>query len=667
MPNISRTKTWSSEETLTASDLNAEFDGILAGTNDNSLDQDNLSKTDDYTMATIIVGSGISSADGQLHVHLASAGTVAANASYNDVVIENDAAAGLTFLTPNTAAAGIVWGDPEDNDIGSILYDHAQNDFAFTIAATGDVLVISSTLATLKAQLTVGVDDTGHDVQFFGATAGAHLLWDESADTLKLVGAAKTDMQGTLTVGVDDTGYDVLFYGATSGQLLQWDESANRLGVGLAPTDGKLHVHTASAGSITANANADEIVAENSGHAGISILSGNTSVGSLYFGDDGDNLAGVVNYDHNTNIMNVGTVQASAVTRFYSADANITMTLDADGKVLSGDALSAGAKTGLGGRNADFQILSQTGGSAGIQLMSDNSGPFIDFVSSKANDVFATFSKANDGDQVGSLNFGIDDGTDYNSRCAEIRCLVDGTTGTNDTPGRLSFHTTPDGTQAVVERMRIDNAGFVGIGDTSPSYRLEVATSTTGTQAFKVDHSHATGPHGIYLLFSGGSPDDNSQQAFQFADSTTARCYIWSDGDLANHDGTYGTISDVKFKQDIVPARSYWDDFKTLKYSKWRDIDDVAKDPDAPYRLGLIAQDVESVFPACVPESPDSEWFDREVTETDEDGNESTRIKKERRETSTTHKWVKSSIIEGPIMARVVQELQARVEALESA
>jgi len=31
-----------------------------------------------------------------------------------------------------------------------------------------------------------GVDDTGHDVQFFGATSGRYLQWDESADSLIL-------------------------------------------------------------------------------------------------------------------------------------------------------------------------------------------------------------------------------------------------------------------------------------------------------------------------------------------------------------------------------------------------------------------------------------------------------------------------------------------------
>ncbi|SVA45206.1 uncharacterized protein METZ01_LOCUS98060, partial [marine metagenome] len=32
--------------------------------------------------------------------------------------------------------------------------------------------------------VTVGVDDTGHDVKFFGATSGQYMLWDQSADEL---------------------------------------------------------------------------------------------------------------------------------------------------------------------------------------------------------------------------------------------------------------------------------------------------------------------------------------------------------------------------------------------------------------------------------------------------------------------------------------------------
>ena len=41
---------------------------------------------------------------------------------------------------------------------------------------------------------TFGVDDTGVDVKFFGATSGAYLLWDESADKLLTAGGAVVDI-----------------------------------------------------------------------------------------------------------------------------------------------------------------------------------------------------------------------------------------------------------------------------------------------------------------------------------------------------------------------------------------------------------------------------------------------------------------------------------------
>ena len=40
------------------------------------------------------------------------------------------------------------------------------------------------TSPTFKGAVTVGVDDTGHDVKFFGATSDSYFLWDESADQL---------------------------------------------------------------------------------------------------------------------------------------------------------------------------------------------------------------------------------------------------------------------------------------------------------------------------------------------------------------------------------------------------------------------------------------------------------------------------------------------------
>ena len=51
---------------------------------------------------------------------------------------------------------------------------------------------------THTSTLTVGVDDAGHDVKFFGATTGKSWLWDESADTEIVTG--NSTISGTLGV-----------------------------------------------------------------------------------------------------------------------------------------------------------------------------------------------------------------------------------------------------------------------------------------------------------------------------------------------------------------------------------------------------------------------------------------------------------------------------------
>ena len=43
----------------------------------------------------------------------------------------------------------------------------------------------------IDAAVTVGVNDTGYDVKFFGATAGQHLLWNQLTDELVLAGDSK--------------------------------------------------------------------------------------------------------------------------------------------------------------------------------------------------------------------------------------------------------------------------------------------------------------------------------------------------------------------------------------------------------------------------------------------------------------------------------------------
>jgi hypothetical protein len=52
-----------------------------------------------------------------------------------------------------------------------------------------DLLTLGNACLTIKGALTVGVDDTGHDVKLFGAAAGAFMLYDQSCNLLEVRGA----------------------------------------------------------------------------------------------------------------------------------------------------------------------------------------------------------------------------------------------------------------------------------------------------------------------------------------------------------------------------------------------------------------------------------------------------------------------------------------------
>ena len=84
------------------------------------------------------------------------------------------------------------------------------------------------------------------------------------------------------------------------------DGSGDKVGIGEDVPEGKLHVFTGDA-SVGPNANADELVVEGSAHSGISILSGNSSQGGIYFGDSGDDNEATIVYDHSTGALNFTT------------------------------------------------------------------------------------------------------------------------------------------------------------------------------------------------------------------------------------------------------------------------------------------------------------------------------------------------------------------------
>ena len=70
---------------------------------------------------------------------------------------------------------------------------HLEVNAGTTLDITAPTVDINaSVLVQIDGAVSVGVNDTGHDVKFFGATSGAYAEWDESADELELRGGAAT-------------------------------------------------------------------------------------------------------------------------------------------------------------------------------------------------------------------------------------------------------------------------------------------------------------------------------------------------------------------------------------------------------------------------------------------------------------------------------------------
>lgn len=121
-------------------------------------------------------------------------------------------------------------------------------------------------------------------------------------------------------------------------------------------------------------------------------------------------------------------------------------------------------------------VLVQAEGEGSTQLRAsrsstDTAQPLVTLTKSRGTIAAKTIVAS--GDVLGEVSFWGYDGTQIVS-AASITSTVDATPGTNDMPGALILGTTADGASAPTERMRISNAGNVGIGTASPTQKLDV-------------------------------------------------------------------------------------------------------------------------------------------------------------------------------------------------
>lgn len=119
-------------------------------------------------------------------------------------------------------------------------------------------------------------------------------------------------ISGTETVGSNLT---------VDTNTLYVDATSNEVGIRTTSPDGTLHVHTASAGTITPSTSADDLIVESSGSTGISILSPDADYSALIFGSPADNVGAFFQWNYSGDTLQFGTSKSGGTIIIY-ADAS---------------------------------------------------------------------------------------------------------------------------------------------------------------------------------------------------------------------------------------------------------------------------------------------------------------------------------------------------------
>lgn len=180
----------------------------------------------------------------------------------------------------------------------------------------------------------------------------------------------------------------------------------------------------------------------------------------------------------------------------------------------------------------------------------------------------------------------------------------------------MAFFTNNAGSH--LERARITASGTSYFrGDSNAVWAFSGASAGTSFRLFYGAHSAGTD-------YTGG----------------TSVYTVWTNGNVVNANNSYGALSDAKLKENIVDASSQWNDIKDLRVRNYNFIEGQTHT-----QIGVVAQEVETVSPGLVYESPD----------TDEEGND----------LGTTTKSVNYSVLYMKSV-KALQEAMNRIETLEA-
>jgi hypothetical protein len=192
---------------------------------------------------------------------------------------------------------------------------------------------------------------------------------------------------------------------------------------------------------------------------------------------------------------------------------------------------------------------------------------------------------------------------------------------------------------SIVERLRIDGNGNVGIGTSSPNRTLVVSAAVSGAVTEIYNTRNNSSGDFVFVTSLGSNAANTSSYHYIASTGGSDRFYVYGNGNVVNTNNSYGPLSDIKLKENIVDATPKLDKLMQVRIVNYNLIGDDLK------QIGVIAQELEQVFPGLVDEHPDR----------DAEGNQ----------LDTTTKSVKMSVFV-PMLIKAIQELSAKVSALEN-
>tara|TARA_Y100000401_G_scaffold97870_1_gene85410 strand:- start:145 stop:2715 length:2571 start_codon:yes stop_codon:yes gene_type:complete len=175
--------------TVSTTEVNI-LDGDTSATSTTVADADRVVMNDNGTMVQVAVTDLAAYFDDEITAmpNLTSVGTLS-TLTVDNVIINGTTIGHTSDTDLMTLTSGVVTVAGELDATTLDISGNADIDGTTNLDAVDIDGVVQIDGAT-----TFGVDDTGVDVKFFGATSGAYLLWDESADKLLTAGGAVIDI-----------------------------------------------------------------------------------------------------------------------------------------------------------------------------------------------------------------------------------------------------------------------------------------------------------------------------------------------------------------------------------------------------------------------------------------------------------------------------------------